>query len=242
MRVVFTLLAVVSLGVLGGGCGATAAQPTHAANVVATARSTASPTPNPNPKELGWARWGRDYSEAEAVARRTGKPIFLLFQEVPGCSTCAGFGESVLSHPLLVEAIETTFVPVAIHNNRSGPDAEVLKRFAEPAWNNPVVRFVDGNGADVIPRADGMWSTHEVATRMVDALHAQDRDVPDYLSWVVMETAPSERATFAMGCGDRRAADRVAATGVRRTIGRLRTSAALASERRRPVAQSLMRS
>jgi len=34
------------------------------------------------------------------------------------------------------------FVPVAgFTNNVPGKDAEVLKSFNEPAWNNPVVRF-----------------------------------------------------------------------------------------------------
>jgi len=158
-----------------------------------------APVP-PNPKELGWVQWGRDYEAAEERARTSGKPIFLLFQEVPGCSTCVGFGESVLSHPLLVEAIESEFVPLAIHNNKSGADSEVLARFSEPEWNNPVVRLVDEAGADLLPRVDGVWSTHEIATRMVDALTAHGRDVPDYLRWVVTETAPAKRATFAMGC------------------------------------------
>lgn len=161
---------------------------------------TAPASPN-NPKELGWVRWHRNYDEAVALAARSGKPLFVLFQEVPGCSTCVGFGESVLAHPLLVEAIETDFVPVAIHNNKPGHDCDVVERFGEPTWNNPVVRFVNAASEDLIARADGVWSTHGIAVRMVKALAAADRDVPDYLSWVVQETTPApERATFAMHC------------------------------------------
>lgn len=160
-----------------------------------------APAPPNNPKELGWVRWHRNYDEAAALSVRTGKPLFLLFQEVPGCATCVGFGETVLAHPLLVEAIETDFVPVAIHNNKPGHDRAIVERFAEPTWNNPVVRFIDAKGEDLIARADGVWSTHGIATRMVKALVAADRDVPDYLSWVVHETTPTpERATFAMHC------------------------------------------
>ncbi|MEQ9323688.1 MAG: VPGUxxT family thioredoxin-like (seleno)protein, type 2, partial [Polyangiaceae bacterium] len=160
-----------------------------------------APAPPNNPKELGWVRWHRNYDEASALSARTGKPLFLLFQEVPGCATCVGFGETVLAHPLLVEAIEAEFVPVAIHNNKPGHDRAVLERFREPTWNNPVVRFVDTEGEDLIGRADGVWSTHGIAVRMVKALAAADREVPEYLSWVVQETTPTpERATFAMHC------------------------------------------
>ena len=60
-------------------------------------------------------------------------------------------------NPLLVEAVETEFVPVAVFNNRGGRDRQVLQRFGEPAWNNPVVRFVDAEGRDLIERADGVW-------------------------------------------------------------------------------------
>ena len=85
-------------------------------------------------------------------------------------ATCQSFGQGPLSHPLLVEAIEDLFVPLAIYNNREGEDAQVLKRYGEPSWNNPVVRFLGADGKDVIPRKDRQWSTHAVASRMVTAL------------------------------------------------------------------------
>ena len=156
-------------------------------------------TPPNNPKELGWVNWKRDYNAGVNKAKAEGKPLFLLFQEVPGCSTCVGFGESVLAHPLLVEAIENEFVPVAIHNNKPGSDKATLKKFNEPAWNNPVVRFVDSQGDDLIPREDGVWSTLKVAERMISALKAAKRPVPDYLQWVV-EDKPNKQATFSMAC------------------------------------------
>ena len=43
------------------------------------------------------------------------------------------FGRDVLSNAQLVEAIETEFTPLLIHNNKPGKDAEVLRRFGEPA-------------------------------------------------------------------------------------------------------------
>ena len=37
-----------------------------------------------NPIELGDVHWGRDFDAALKVSATTGKPVFLLFQEVPG--------------------------------------------------------------------------------------------------------------------------------------------------------------
>jgi hypothetical protein len=37
-----------------------------------------------NPVELGRVKWHRDFEAAARQARETGKPILLLFQEVPG--------------------------------------------------------------------------------------------------------------------------------------------------------------
>jgi hypothetical protein len=70
----------------------------------------------------------------------------------------------------LVEAIETLFVPVMIHNNVGGSDGKVAQQFKEPTWNNPVTRFVDATGEDVIPRKDGVWSASAMAARMEEAL------------------------------------------------------------------------
>ncbi len=80
------------------------------------------------PVELGKIQWGRDLDHALLAAQTSGKPVFVLFQEVPGCQTCVSFGEQVLSHPLPVEAIETAFEPVFVYNNKSGKDAEILRR------------------------------------------------------------------------------------------------------------------
>ena len=106
----------------------------------------------------------------------------------------------MLSHPLLVEAIENEFVPVVIHNNKKGRDAEILKRYEEPAWNNPVVRFVGADGADLIARRDRVWSMAGIASRMVMALKAAKRPVPGYLESLALDTRPKfiQKASFAM--------------------------------------------
>ena len=162
-----------------------------------------SSTPHPNPEpELGLVHWGRDLDQALAASRATNRPVLVLFDEVPGCITCRGFGQEVLSHPLLAEAIDSEFVPLFVANCRAGRDAEVLARFDEPAWNNPVVRFLDARGHDVIARADELYSAHEIALRLAEALRAAGRPVPVYLALTVEETQSAHRreATFDMFC------------------------------------------
>jgi hypothetical protein len=134
-----------------------------------------------HPRELGRVTWLRDWDEAAARSRADGRPLFLLFQEIPGCATCVGFGQTALSNPRLVEAIETLFVPLAIHNNKPGADKVILDRFHEPSWNNPVVRFVDADGQDWIPRKDGVWSEAELVRRMVTALDKSGHRAPGWL-------------------------------------------------------------
>ena len=98
--------------------------------------------------------------------------------------------------------METEFVPIAIYNNEKGQDEVILKRFDEPSWNNPVVRFVDATGTDVIARMDRVWDTHGIAERMVAALRAAERTVPPYLELAELETRTEgiETTTFAMSC------------------------------------------
>lgn len=49
-------------------------EPTNSANVVEQLEN----------EELGHVSWGRDLATALGESGRTGKPILLLFQEVPG--------------------------------------------------------------------------------------------------------------------------------------------------------------
>jgi hypothetical protein len=128
----------------------------------------------------------------------------VLFQEVPGCLTCRNYGREVLSHPLIVEAIETLFVPAAIYNNKSGKDAAVLRYYGEPSWNNPVVRIVGAGGQDIAPRLSGDFSRLGVVRNMIYALQRSDRDVPAYLGLLKeeleAEAGGTETAHLAMYC------------------------------------------
>ena len=156
------------------------------------------------PVELGRVQWYRNLSEAVPLAKKSNKPIFILFQEVPGCITCQTYGHKVLSHPLLVEAIESLFIPVAIFNNRGGDDAKTLRQFGEPAWNNPVVRIVDANERNIVERLSGDYSTQGLVNNMVTALQKTHHPVPKYLSLLQEEfNTPQhalEKSVFSMYC------------------------------------------
>ncbi len=147
------------------------------------------------PVELGKVNWLRNFDDAQARADKEDKPIFILFQEVPGCSTCRNYGKNVLSHPLIVEAIESLFVPLAIYNNRDGEDAKILRQFREPAWNNPVVRIVDGGSNNLIPRVSGNYSQKGLVQAMVLALKSRQLAVPNYLTILEMELMAEDRGT-----------------------------------------------
>ena len=155
------------------------------------------------PVEVGQVEWRRDLDQAVNESATTGKPVLVLFQEVPGCAGCRQFGKDVLSHPPLVEAMQTEFLPVLVHNNKGGKDAEILKRFGEAAWNYQVIRFLDGKSRDIIPRKDRVWDIHGVATRMINALKSAKRPVPNYLQAIAADSQDMSKlklAGFAMHC------------------------------------------
>jgi hypothetical protein len=160
---------------------------------------TASTTAQP--EEAGKVHWGRILETALASSAQTGKPVFALFQEIPGCAGCKQFGRDVMSNPLLVEAVENEFTPLLIHNNKGGRDAEVMQRFGEPAWNYQVVRFLNDQAEDIIPRKDQVWDAGGIAERMIATLTQAKRPVPAYLTLLAAEHSPRlKQAVFAMYC------------------------------------------
>ncbi len=131
--------------------------------------------------ELGKVNWYRDYDTATALSKKENKPVLILFQEVPGCATCRNYGKDVLSNPLLVEAIEDLFIPLVIHNNKGGKDKQILNKFNEPSWNNPVVRIVDADGKNLTPRVSGNYSAKGLHQAMTRALNTSYKEIPAYM-------------------------------------------------------------
>ncbi len=152
--------------------------------------------PNNQSEELGKVTWYRNYDEALALAKKENKNVLILFQEVPGCSTCRNYGHNVLTHPLMVEAIENLFVPLAVYNNKGGKDREVLEKYGEPSWNNPVVRIVNADGKDIVDRIGGDYSATRLATAMQTALRSKRQSNPEYLQLMGLEmSAKKHNAT-----------------------------------------------
>jgi hypothetical protein len=137
--------------------------------------------PKNQPEELGKVNWNRDYQEALILSKKTGKPVFILFQEIPGCSTCKNYGNNILTHPFIVEAIEDHFIPLAVYNNKGGKDAEVLRLYGEPSWNNPVVRIVDQEGQNLVKRLSGDYSLLAVTNTLINGMLKTNQIVPKYL-------------------------------------------------------------
>lgn len=162
--------------------------------LAATVISVSSPHP-----ELGTIEWRRGYDAAKAEAERSGKPLFVLFDEVPGCSTVRGYGARVLSHPLIREAVEEHFVNVVVYNNVGGDDRRVLNAFDEPTWNNPAVRILNGDGRALAPRLYGDYTVAATAWTMVRALESAGKPIPTYLE-LLAAPRTAERATYQMYC------------------------------------------
>lgn len=155
-------------------------------------------------EELGEVAWLRDFERGLKAASEQGKPILLLFQEVPGCSTCVNFGHDVLTHPLMVEFIAGHFIPVAIFNNHPGKDAETLRRFGESPWNNPVVRFLGPNGAELVPKLADRYDALGLHQKIAAVLERLGNDLPGYFRLLgrdlLVESGLTKNAVYATPC------------------------------------------
>lgn len=154
-------------------------------------------------EELGLVKWTRSYSKAVESAKLQNKPIFILFQEVPGCSTCKNYGKNLLTHPHVVEAIESYFVPLVIFNNKGGADAQILEKFGEPSWNNPVVRIIDAQSEkDVVNRLNGRYDMESLTNTIKNGILASNNLIPEYMNLLHKEHSVKDlREThFAMYC------------------------------------------
>jgi hypothetical protein len=114
-----------------------------------------------------------------------------------------------MSHPLIIEAIETLFVPVCIYNTaRNGHDLEVLRRFKERRMNYPVVAIVNHNEKELTKRVKDYASSGKLLNAMVKALEKAKSKVPEWLKLLrdeLVSKCPRNRrnlqsATFAMPC------------------------------------------
>ena len=127
-----------------------------------------------NPIELGTIDWyyAKDYEMVLNKSKETNKPILILFQEIPGCSTCKNYGKLILSNKEINLIINEYFIPIAIYNNRAmTKNDKILKKFNEPSWNNPVVRIIDYQENNIVKRLDGPYTIQALKTTLQSALN-----------------------------------------------------------------------
>jgi len=89
----------------------------------------------------------------------------------------------------MVEAIENSFIPLAIYNNKGGKDRVILEKFKEPSWNNPVVRIVSENGFDLVPRVAGNYQSIGLYNAMKNSLEKRNKEIPTYMKLLGEELA-----------------------------------------------------
>ncbi|MAW62127.1 MAG: hypothetical protein CMJ94_15025 [Planctomycetes bacterium] len=76
------------------------------------------------------------------------------------------------------------------------------ERYNEPAWNYQVVRVVDADGKDLIPRVAKDWTVAAVTEAMLAGLKAAKKEAPTWLQLIADEqralTRGVESAIFGM--------------------------------------------
>jgi len=65
--------------------------------------------------------------------------------------------------------------------------------WCEPVWNFQVVRFLNTAGRDIFSRKDHIWTTSELAIRMIEALPSSNCQLPKYLQALAEENTVSIR-------------------------------------------------
>lgn len=132
-------------------------------------------------EELGYLQIEFDSIEhAREEANRREQPILCIEAEVPGS---VATGETIFSHPLIVEAAESLFVTV--RPTPEEPQDERSRFFSNSACRTRV-RVLDEEGVDVISPCEHM-SFAEVVGAMVQGLESCKKYVPRYLSLLLEE-------------------------------------------------------
>ena len=156
--------------------------------ILAIRMDVGSPISNQIPA-LGAIAWERDLSTCRKRALQENKPILILFTTFRGNLKAEEYGSTVLRHPLLQEAIEAHFIPLAIDNTGTGTDSATLDFFGEPRGNLPVLRVYDPSSQLESERLSGNFSDEALAMVLVVGLAKKGMDVPVFLKIIAGETS-----------------------------------------------------
>jgi len=96
------------------------------------------------PKPVDAVGWMADFTEAQAVTRKTGKPMILKFT-ADWCGPCRMLSREVFSDPQVGEFIRGAFVPVIVDvTDRHGAGQSIANQFQVDAIPTLVVVNADG--------------------------------------------------------------------------------------------------
>ena len=104
----------------------------------------------------------------------------------------------------MAELISVHFIPVAIFNNHSGKDAGILRRFGEPSWNNPVVRFLGPDGTEIVPKLADRYDALGLHEKITAVLECVGENLPGYFRLLardlLVESGLTENALYTTPC------------------------------------------
>lgn len=144
-------------------------------------------TPNPK-EELGCVHLEFDtlaQAQHESTSRR--RPILCI--ETQG-STIYSMGNVILSHPLVVEAMESLFVTCDYSTDEDDDDeasSNSMSRFFARPSRQARIRFLDDQAADICPPVTSTTTLVHVVSSMVLALEHSKLFVPQYLRLLLEE-------------------------------------------------------
>lgn len=76
---------------------------------------------------------------------------------------------------------------MALNSTSGDADALTRKRFDEPAWNYPVMRILDGEGKNLMPRVANRWNMAGMTFALTEGLKAAEAKVPAWLDLLDQE-------------------------------------------------------
>lgn len=154
-----------------------------------TASIGGAPKRSDNPALIPW----HDALEvALAQSRTNGKPVLAILQDTPNCANCQSFQRDITANPLLAEAVADEFIALKL-------DRRQVRGLAAASHS---LLFLDAAGQPLIPSSVQAKSASDIAARMIQALKATQRPVPNYLHAAAMEldAVKHKQAAFAMFC------------------------------------------
>src|SRR5690606_26114781 len=83
-------------------------------------------------------------------------------------------------------------------------DAEILRRYDERSWSNPVVRFLGPDGAELLPKLVDRYEALGLYEKIIAVLGILGDDIPGYFRLLagdlLVEYGISEQVTYATPC------------------------------------------